>query len=837
MQRRGCPIESDHMYDRTSKPNADDLLYGFGNQTTSLTDPMLCGNIEDDFNRFLVSTTESNSPMPALALTQSSSHFTLPVDSLLNPEPGTFSSDLAMWGNHERKRVKSIKEEDDDTDVFSSSASNVDIDLDLEDFDSKSTCSPVMDIKRELGEDMELDDNVSSLGSPGSQNGEQINRLGLSVTEARDYVEMKYMKASGLPRSEWCHQDKIKHILNLSDCSDYTVEHVLSFDRKCKETAHACAKIVQNIQIQYRWDCVEPEDIPCCYTIVSDCKKTGGRTKPPRPMNAFMIWSQGARRMINELCPRMQNADISAALGEAWRLKPDVLKRHFEEEKVKLKRFHNAEFPSYKYKPLTKVQKAKEKQAQSLSKANARSAIQKGKKRAAKSPAPSENIQDGAPTPKRPKGGRPKKSSVDQQPKRRTKELPSYTSTVGTSPTKPAIKDKLTLKILDRRSKGVSPPPPLQGVIHGAFGQPSPPEVTSPELLRIFKEEPIETVAMDQRSVCLQSQVVRSPVRSSVYLTPVSSPASGTEEQRLSPPNVDACSSPLRNLNKLPRQLSSSPPLSASSPSSSSTCSPQPTAVPQFISRPNNPSPSSLAHSMTSTTARMPYISAMLAAPAKTLSQSLPSTDIKPTLPVVMSSPSVTTRTLPAEVYAPVTQAYPSFGSPFLANNASSSPNLNSTSDFAGFDDGPIHVETRVEGVDGPISVILQPIRNVPSDPVGGFTPPAGYLSPYGIGNSHEIAARNGNEVAVGNVNENTTSKSSVDSFLENVADPSFNLSLEAILACVNEQNSSGTSFLSTSVEPDMGTSIDDIDISPTEPFFPDECWTRIVKQMEGEQD
>ncbi|XP_061395954.1 transcription factor SOX-9-like, partial [Musca vetustissima] len=70
-----------------------------------------------------------------------------------------------------------------------------------------------------------------------------------------------------------------------------------------------------------------------------------------RPMNAFMVWAQAARRVMSQQHPHLQNSELSKSLGKLWKNLKDSDKQPFMDVAEKLRKTHKQDHPDYKYQP------------------------------------------------------------------------------------------------------------------------------------------------------------------------------------------------------------------------------------------------------------------------------------------------------------------------------------------------------------------------------------------------------------------------------------------------------------------------------------------------------
>ncbi|XP_065359035.1 putative uncharacterized protein DDB_G0287457 [Calliphora vicina] len=90
--------------------------------------------------------------------------------------------------------------------------------------------------------------------------------------------------------------------------------------------------------------------------VQASAKQPSDRKKEhiKRPMNAFMVWAQAARRVMSQQHPHLQNSELSKSLGKLWKNLKDSDKQPFMDVAEKLRKTHKQEHPDYKYQPRRK---------------------------------------------------------------------------------------------------------------------------------------------------------------------------------------------------------------------------------------------------------------------------------------------------------------------------------------------------------------------------------------------------------------------------------------------------------------------------------------------------
>lgn len=80
-------------------------------------------------------------------------------------------------------------------------------------------------------------------------------------------------------------------------------------------------------------------------------KKTSNIEHIKRPMNAFMVWAQAARKELSLKHPTLHNAQLSKTLGRMWHQMSEQQKVPFSLEANRLKSEHKVKYPNYRYQP------------------------------------------------------------------------------------------------------------------------------------------------------------------------------------------------------------------------------------------------------------------------------------------------------------------------------------------------------------------------------------------------------------------------------------------------------------------------------------------------------
>ena len=108
-------------------------------------------------------------------------------------------------------------------------------------------------------------------------------------------------------------QDFSKNLEPLNTCDD-------DDDRQSKlesTTQNDISKAVNEVLKGHNWKSFA---IPAITASMGSCEgMLRRRNHIKRPMNAFMVWAQAARKQLSEQYPHLHNADLSKTLGKVWR--------------------------------------------------------------------------------------------------------------------------------------------------------------------------------------------------------------------------------------------------------------------------------------------------------------------------------------------------------------------------------------------------------------------------------------------------------------------------------------------------------------------------------------
>ncbi|CAF1575167.1 unnamed protein product [Adineta ricciae] len=78
-----------------------------------------------------------------------------------------------------------------------------------------------------------------------------------------------------------------------------------------------------------------------------------------RPMNAFMVWAQTARKALTANLSIVNNAQLSKTLGKMWKELPQEERQLFVEEAERIREQHKRDHPEYRYQPKRKAKNAR----------------------------------------------------------------------------------------------------------------------------------------------------------------------------------------------------------------------------------------------------------------------------------------------------------------------------------------------------------------------------------------------------------------------------------------------------------------------------------------------
>ena len=105
--------------------------------------------------------------------------------------------------------------------------------------------------------------------------------------------------------------------------------------------------------------------------------------QPPRPPNAWILYRSDKLRELAERrdphAPKRLQADISKEISEMWKSEDPVVKREYERIADIKKQEHRTQYPNYKFQPVRKEDKARQREEEKAEKARVKEELKKAK--------------------------------------------------------------------------------------------------------------------------------------------------------------------------------------------------------------------------------------------------------------------------------------------------------------------------------------------------------------------------------------------------------------------------------------------------------------------------
>jgi hypothetical protein len=81
------------------------------------------------------------------------------------------------------------------------------------------------------------------------------------------------------------------------------------------------------------------------------------KPSPPRPPNAFILFSRSIRESVRLSNPGLNNIEYTKIMAEMWKTTSEVVKAHFREEAAQLQEDFKRKNPDYSYSRVRKMPK------------------------------------------------------------------------------------------------------------------------------------------------------------------------------------------------------------------------------------------------------------------------------------------------------------------------------------------------------------------------------------------------------------------------------------------------------------------------------------------------